>query len=454
MTDTRALFPALCAHPAPGAGAAFAALARKLAFGLGDKTYPPETLQASVCRGLRVLLVRAVPTMARHRAWDDEEGAAEEDEAAAAAGGADDNDGGADAVEAALNKARARGGAAGGLALGDTRAMGQLEDAATLAAAMGPLGKNFVPLLFNLLDQAHGIWTSASEARAATASAEGGEAKPTSTGRGIGGSAEAMAHLAETIRCYAAVAEPKLLAKLCKQVASKLGKSVSDLGRSGGAAGGEYMAATRTIVVLLSISTSLIASGALPARAAWSFYQKFAPLLSDESAPIVQKRAYLALEELCRHHVARGTRSETLPVEAVAVLSASLTSSLVACSARSKMRRLHCLELLIASNQLVLTDLSGGGGSAAQVLAGLVGEVMLCTKESNNKTRAAAYSVIIALGKVRCYLAIATVCDWVKASIARACYPLFALTPATSPLPHVHAHTHTLPPRVVSPPTP
>ena len=70
------------------------------------------------------------------------------------------------------------------------------------------------------------------------------------------------------------------------------------------------------------------------------------------------------------------------------------------------MRRLHCLELLIASNQLVLADPSGGGGSAAQVLAGLVGEVMLCTKESNNKTRAAAYSVTIALGKVRCSLCV------------------------------------------------
>jgi hypothetical protein len=103
--------------------------------------------------------------------------------------------------------------------------MGDLEDAATLAAAMGPLGKNFIPLLFNLLDQAHGVWTSAGEARAANASAESADAKPTSTGRGIGGSADAMAHLAETIRCYAAVAEQKLLAKLCKQVASKLGKS-------------------------------------------------------------------------------------------------------------------------------------------------------------------------------------------------------------------------------------
>jgi hypothetical protein len=60
---------------------------------LGDQTYPAETLQASVCRGLRLLLVRAVPTMARHRAWD-EEAAAEEDEAAAAAD-AEDNDGGA-----------------------------------------------------------------------------------------------------------------------------------------------------------------------------------------------------------------------------------------------------------------------------------------------------------------------------------------------------------------------
>jgi ribosomal RNA-processing protein 12 len=380
-----ALFPAVCAHPAPGSAAVFASLARKLAFALGDKSYPAETLQASVCRGLRALIVRAAPRMAKHRAWNEEE----EAEAGAAGGGADeDDDGGADVVTTKLLSTLGGAAHSSGSGSAAERSMGELESAKGLADALAPLGKNFIPLLFNLLDAAHGVWKETAP----------GTATPASSGHGLGGSPDAIAHISETIRCYACVARPQLLAKLCKQVATKLAQGNAKLGASAD------INATRSTTVLLSIATALIASGSLPAQAAWGFYQTFAPLLNDGHAPVIQKRAYLCLEELCRHHVVLSARSEQLPAEAIGILSVALRGSLVSCSARSKMRRLRCLEMLITSNRLVLDDVAAGegeesGGDAGQVMAALVGEVVLCTKESNNKTRAAAYSVLIALGK-------------------------------------------------------
>ena len=62
-----------------------------------------------------------------------------------------------------------------------------------------------------------------------------------------------------------------------------------------------------------------------------------------------------------------------------------LQESLVTCTATAKRHRLGCLQAFIGRGRLDLSDRSN-----ADMVAQLLGEVLLCTKESNQRAREAS----------------------------------------------------------------
>jgi ribosomal RNA-processing protein 12 len=125
----------------------------------------------------------------------------------------------------------------------------------------------------------------------------------------------------------------------------------------------------------------------LDAASVGLLYQAIRPMVTMDDHPPFQKRCYKILHLVCDHHPAfvkePGRLSELLGL---------LTASLLTCHVSSRQMRLRCLE------RLVMTfDASEPAHMAA--IPGLLGEVVLCTKDANAKAREAAYDLLVAMAQ-------------------------------------------------------
>jgi len=137
------------------------------------------------------------------------------------------------------------------------------------------------------------------------------------------------------------------------------------------------------MTALLSLSLTLVPR-LTPAQAA-ELYRTIRPAMAESALPTQQKRSYQVLLALLTSQPAfldtEGAKND------IVVL---MRDSLFDVSASARKARLRCLEALVgAMDPLAAAD--------REVMAGMVGEVMLCTKDANTKARAAAFTLLLTL---------------------------------------------------------
>ena len=119
-------------------------------------------------------------------------------------------------------------------------------------------------------------------------------------------------------------------------------------------------------------------------------YRCVSPQLSSADS-IAQKKAYKSLAAICRHHPAFFSQRWQEILAAVTEATPALLPS-------AAKVRLACLTALCLPIPRLLVDGEGDGATLLQQLPSLLGEVLLALKETNAKTRRAAYSFIDAMG--------------------------------------------------------
>eukprot|EP00939_MAST-03C_sp_MAST-3C-sp1_P003667 g3667.t1 len=277
----------------------------------------------------------------------------------------------------------------------------------SIRTALSAYAQNFLPLFFNQVDKCHGVWPQPAAEMGGDATMVDDDDKQQKRkiahkhkvpipngGMGKGGSAERVAVLANTVRDYTAVTESALLDNLAKQVFRKLAASAVAAAKyhdetpatsSSVPSLESVVSSVRTMVVMLTVATAMVPN--LSDVAAEKIFQLVGNLVSDDAFPLVQKRAYTCLEALCG-------RERELPVGLLDRMHELLHGSLVTCTATSKRHRLGCLQAFIEreGSKVRLSERKN-----ANNLAQLLGEILLCTKESNRRARDAAFAVLVSL---------------------------------------------------------
>ncbi|CAM9542165.1 unnamed protein product [Ectocarpus sp. 6 AP-2014] len=187
----------------------------------------------------------------------------------------------------------------------------------------------------------------------------------------------------------ATVAPPAFLSTLFKKLLQKLIESttVGGAGAAGTERAEEKAPALKRAQVLLELASGLAPS--LDQEATSLLYRSTKPLVLDDSSPQLQKRAYKVLLALCAHRADFMSSPENLPN----VLEL-FTSSLLSCHVSARVMRLQCLSRLAAS-------FTPEKDVQAKFLPAATLEVVLCTKDSNGRTRELAYNVLVLLAVAR-----------------------------------------------------
>ncbi|KAK9815144.1 hypothetical protein WJX73_008694 [Symbiochloris irregularis] len=246
------------------------------------------------------------------------------------------------------------------------------------AKALKAFAKNWLPLLFN-----------------AFVASEAAERGP----------------IAAAIGAYACVAEPEIVASFFRAVMQKLIKATHDangteapagLQQNGSLAQVETGSPTERRCTYLDLGLCL--APGLDDRALHVLVTAALPALQERDQAL-QKRAYKLLAHACNARGPAYPRAHLQPL-----LDALLAGVGTAMSA-AKRWRLDCLKAIVLVLLSPDADWEGlrldgdeaeAGNAAAQrrqVVSALVGEIVLCTKEVNQKTRAAAFQLLIALAK-------------------------------------------------------
>ena len=235
-------------------------------------------------------------------------------------------------------------------------------------AVLSGMSKKFLPTLFNILDGCD-LEDSVSGAK--------------------------VRALSETISAYALVAPPAFVGGLFKKLVQKMlaATQEDEDGMEEEEGGGKKKKSfsspsNHKAVILCELALALVPS--LDAAGIALLYKVIRPLVRLDRDVALQKRAYRVLGALCEHHGDRflgqaDTREDLVPV---------LTDSLLTCHVSARQMRLRVLGALVKT-------LDGNDPKQWDMLAGLVGEVLLCLKDANGKAREAAYQVLTAMAQVK-----------------------------------------------------
>ena len=117
-------------------------------------------------------------------------------------------------------------------------------------------------------------------------------------------------------------------------------------------------------------------------------YKALRPSITDDAHPAVQKRAYGLLAAMLAHHPSWGRHPSRVPE-----LTSLLSESLMTVSASARRGRLVCLRHLVKCLDIIHTP------AQAALIPSLLGETMLCCKDSNGKVRAAAFALLAGMAK-------------------------------------------------------
>ncbi|GBG28410.1 RRP12-like protein [Hondaea fermentalgiana] len=139
---------------------------------------------------------------------------------------------------------------------------------------------------------------------------------------------------------------------------------------------------------LTSLALALVP--ALDDKSVTLLYRVVQPYLQDEDEPVLQKRAYRVLEAICQHQI-------TWTIARYEELIQILQSSFHASSAGSRTTRLKTMRHVTSALASDKCDLSAV--QVRSVFADMLGEVVLCTKETNTKARTAGYKLIVEMAQ-------------------------------------------------------
>ncbi|CAM9720010.1 unnamed protein product, partial [Hapterophycus canaliculatus] len=275
-------------------------------------------------------------------------------------------------LQTLVDGVRARCG--GGVGGGDASARADLEKVSNTAT-------RFLPKLFALVDPG-----------------EDGKAL-SGGGMGVGDAAamtaanERTASVCGAASSLASVAPPAFLSTLFNKLLQKLIESTTvALACTKGAEGAQGKAAALKVNALRAQVLLELASGLAPSldkEAISLLYRSTKPLVLDDASPQLQKRAYKVVLSLCTHKADFMSSPENLPH----VLEL-FTSSLLSCHVSARVMRLQCLSRLAAS-------FVPGNATQGEFIPAATLEVVLCTKDSNGRTRELAYNVLVLLAIAR-----------------------------------------------------
>lgn len=152
----------------------------------------------------------------------------------------------------------------------------------------------------------------------------------------------------------------------------------------------DRMNATLRKTSLLGLAQALVASGSLDEASISLLYRAVRPLVrNDEHDPKVQKRAYKVLSEICERH-----NDFVISDERLGEMTDLLVDSTVTCQVSARHMRLKCMTHIIegfdSDNQIHMA-----------IIPNIMSEVLLCLKDSNAKTRDAAYQLLLAMSIAR-----------------------------------------------------
>jgi len=142
---------------------------------------------------------------------------------------------------------------------------------------------------------------------------------------------------------------------------------------------------------LLGLGQALVASGSLDDASLSLLYRAIRPLVrTDEHDPRVQKRAYKVLAEICDRHKEYFVES----TERLGEMTELMVDSIVTCQVSARHMRLKCMTCIVAG-------FDSDNEAHMEVIPKIMGEVLLCLKDSNAKTREAAYQLLLAMATAR-----------------------------------------------------
>jgi len=257
--------------------------------------------------------------------------------------------------------------------------------------ALSAVTTKVLPSLFKLVESLNDRSApSASKAPDGAMEVEEPSGKDGKGDKGAGGQqgAQLVEAVTECIGELARVCPPDFLRGLFRKVVQRLLRATAD---ASAADGGRDAAASVRMCSLLGLGQALVSSGTLDGESVSLLYRSVRSLVrTDEHCPRVQKRAYRCLAALCDRHpdfIASGGRID----EMADLMAGTAATSQV--SARHV--RLRCMTAVVSG-----LDCDADPGHAG-VIPRIMGEVLLCLKDSNAKTREAAYQLLLAMADAR-----------------------------------------------------
>jgi len=190
-----------------------------------------------------------------------------------------------------------------------------------------------------------------------------------------------------TIRSFSRVTDKKLLGTFFRTVMKKLVLAAAgdtDGNEPASTEGGATVAERRCTFMELALALA----GDLDEGTVPVLYKACKPALMEPEVK-VQKKGYKLLAYLC-------TEYPNFCKENIIDILQMMEAALPLCNPASKLNRLHCIEGLLVA----IVDLAGdtlAPAEKAQAMTVLVGEICLCTKEVNAKTRSLAYELLVQL---------------------------------------------------------
>lgn len=192
----------------------------------------------------------------------------------------------------------------------------------------------------------------------------------------------------DAIGQFAQICPRDFLQSLFKKVVQRLLQASTDISESGT---NDKNATAMRMSSLLGLGQALVASGCLDDASLSLLYRAVRPLVqTDEHDPRVQKRAYKVLAEICNCH---GEFITATP-ERLGEMTDLLVDSIVTCQVSARHMRLKCLTALVSG-------FDSSNQTHMEVIPKIMGEVLLCLKDSNAKTREASYQLLLGMATAR-----------------------------------------------------
>lgn len=148
---------------------------------------------------------------------------------------------------------------------------------------------------------------------------------------------------------------------------------------------------TEKICTLLQLSQSIVKSAALNEECITLLYRTVRPLISNDTLNHrVQKRAYKVMADMCENYRSVFIGSP----DRFNDMTEFMISSVMSLHVSARHMRLKCMKYLVEGFE-------AEDKTHMDIIPKMMGEVLLCLKDTNGKTRESAYQLLVSMAKVR-----------------------------------------------------